>query len=297
VSAEKQQLTASSEKPMAVDRALEKSHEVKAKVEACAEELAATNENVKQEIAAGVTTLSATQTLAGSEVVEARVQECADDLEVVTDTLTRGIADIKQVESELAQSQTDLLDTQIALVQAQADEKEATLRALHDAATGLPNRVLFNDRLEHGIALAQRHGWTLGVMFMDLDGFKSVNDDHGHAAGDLVLIEVARRLSQHARDEDTVCRNGGDEFLYLLMNPNGRTNVECKVAAVLNDIVQPIDVAGHPVVIRASIGIAMYPEDGTTGDELVGIADAAMYRAKNLAGGFSFSNEGQTISG
>jgi diguanylate cyclase len=282
---------------MAVDRALEKSHEVKAKVEACAEELAATNESVKQEIAAGVTTLSATQTLAGSEVVEAQVQECADDLEVVTVTLARGIADIKQVKNELAQSQTELLDTKIALVQAQADEKEATLRALHDAATGLPNRVLFNDRLEHGIALAHRHGWTLGVMFMDLDGFKSVNDDHGHAAGDLVLIEVARRLSQHARDEDTVCRNGGDEFLYLLMNPNGRINVERKVAAVLNDIAQPIDVAGHRIVIRASIGIAMYPSNGTTVDELVSIADAAMYRAKNLAGGFAFATDGQTISG
>jgi diguanylate cyclase (GGDEF)-like protein len=274
---------------MAVDRALEKSHEVKAKVEACAEELAATNESVKQEIAAGVTELSATQTLADSEVVEAKVQECADDLEVVTETLARGIADIKQVENELAQSQSDLLDTQIALVQAQADEQEATLRALHDAATGLPNRVLFNDRLEHAIALADRHSWTLAVMFMDLDGFKSVNDDHGHAAGDTVLLEVARRLSQHARDEDTVCRNGGDEFLYLMMNPNGRTNVEHKATAVLNDIAQPIDASGQPIIIRASIGIALFPENETTVEGLVRMADAAMYRAKSAAGGFAFA--------
>lgn len=281
--------TVSSESPMAVDRALEKSHEVKAKVEACAEGLAATNESVKQDIAAGVTVLSATQTLAGSEVVEAKVQECADDLEVVTETLARGIADIKQVENELAQSQTDLLDTQIALAQAQADEKEATLRALHDAATGLPNRVLFNDRLEHAIALADRHGWRLAVMFMDLDGFKSVNDDHGHAAGDTVLLEVARRLSHNARDEDTVCRNGGDEFLYLMMNPDGRTSVEHKVTAVLTDIAQPIDASGQSIVVRASCGIALYPENGTTGEDLVRMADTAMYRAKSAAGGFAFA--------
>ncbi len=87
-------------------------------------------------------------------------------------------------------------------------------RTLHDSTTGLPNRDLFDDRLTHAIALAKRHTWVLAVMFLDLDRFKYINDTHGHAVGDAVLKEVAKRLLRHARDEDTVCRNGGDEFLY-----------------------------------------------------------------------------------
>jgi diguanylate cyclase (GGDEF)-like protein len=120
----------------------------------------------------------------------------------------------------------------------------ARSRPLHDPATGLPNRVLFEDRVTQGISLAERHGWSLTVMFLDLDRFKSINDDHGHAAGDLVLREVASRLSQHARDEDTVCRSGGDEFLYLLVNPKSKADVERKAIAVLGDIAQAIEVGG-----------------------------------------------------
>jgi diguanylate cyclase len=266
-------------------QALEQSHDVKAKVEACAADLASANADVRQEIAEGATTLPAGKALQDGQVVEGRVQDCADDLAEVTETLTQGIADIKQVELALARSRAALAETQSALAEAQADERQATFRAMHDAATGLPNRGLFDDRLAHGIALAERHGWTLAVMFIDLDRFKSVNDDHGHATGDQVLQEVARRLLRHAREEDTVCRNGGDEFLYLLMNPQGRDNVERKAAAVLQGIRQPIELAGRELVVGCSIGIAMYPQHGTTGEELIGHADAAMYRAKKHASG------------
>jgi diguanylate cyclase len=151
---------------------------------------------------------------------------------------------------------------------------------------GLPNRVLFEDRLAQGISLAERQGWILAVMFLDLDGFKSVNDRHGHAAGDLVLRQVADRLSQHARDEDTVCRAGGDEFLYLLVNPKSTADVERKAVTVLGDIAQSIEVGGQDLVIRGSIGIALYPGDGTTADQLVRNADTAMYRAKNGERGY-----------
>ncbi|MBP9129534.1 MAG: GGDEF domain-containing protein [Steroidobacteraceae bacterium] len=269
-----------------MEQALEQSHDVKAKVEACAEDLALKNEAVEQEIVNGATTLPADQALQDSQVVEATVQECADDLDEVTATLARGIADIKQVEIALTRSRAALADAETALLTAQEDERHATLRALHDPATGLPNRVLFDDRVTHGISLAERHDWSLAVMFLDLDRFKSINDDHGHAAGDLVLREVANRLSQHARDEDTVCRSGGDEFLYLLVNPRSRADVERKAIAVLGDIAQPIQVGGRGLVIRASIGIALYPGDGTTGDQLVRNADTAMYRAKNGACGY-----------
>jgi len=272
--------------PAALEQALEQSHDVKAKVEACAEDLALKNESVQQEIDDGATTLPADKALQDSQVVEATVQECADDLDEVTATLARGIADIKQVEVALTRSRAALVEAEAALLLAQADERHATMRALHDPATGLPNRVLFDDRVTQVISLAERHGWSLAVMFLDLDRFKNINDDHGHAAGDLVLKEIASRLSQHARDEDTVCRNGGDEFLYLLVKPRSRADVECKADAVLGDIARAIKVGGRDLVIGASIGIAMYPGDGTTADQLVRNADTAMYRAKNGACGY-----------
>jgi diguanylate cyclase (GGDEF)-like protein len=154
--------------------------------------------------------------------------------------------------------------------------------------TGLPNRGLFDDRLAHAIALAARHAWTLAVMFLDLDRFKCVNDTHGHAVGDGVLKEVARRLSQHARDEDSVCRNGGDEFLYVLMNPQGVENIQRIAEALLETIGQPIDMGELRPVIKASIGIAIYPDDGTAGEQLIRNADAAMYRAKTRMNGCAF---------
>jgi diguanylate cyclase (GGDEF)-like protein len=167
-------------------------------------------------------------------------------------------------------------------------------RTLHDSTTGLPNRDLFDDRLTHAIALAKRHSWMLAVMFLDLDRFKFVNDTHGHAVGDGVLKEVAKRLSQYARDEDTVCRNGGDEFLYLLMNPEGRENIERIVGTLLKAIGQPIDVGDLKSVITASIGIAVYPADGITGEQLISNADIAMYRAKKHSCGFVFFEEHET---
>jgi len=153
-------------------------------------------------------------------------------------------------------------------------------KALHDSTTGLPNRDLFDDRLTHAIALAKRHAWTLAVMFLDLDRFKCINDTHGHAVGDEVLKEVAKRLLQHTREEDTVCRNGGDEFLYLLMNPQGTGNIERIARNLLKTIGQPIDMGDLQPVIKASIGIAVYPDDGTTGEQLIRNADTAMYGAK-----------------
>jgi two-component system, cell cycle response regulator len=161
-------------------------------------------------------------------------------------------------------------------------------RTLHDITTGLPNRILFDDRLKHAIALAKRHTWTLTVMFLDLDRFKCINDAHGHAVGDVVLNEVAKRLLQHARDEDTVCRNGGDEFLYLLMNPEGSANIERIAGALWKAIGQPIDLGDQQVVIHASIGIAVYPSGGTSEEQLIRNADTAMYRAKKAGVGCTF---------
>jgi diguanylate cyclase (GGDEF)-like protein len=272
---------------VALEQALEQSHEVKAKVESCADDLALANSNAKQTMAAGSKTLPARQTLDKSEAVETKVQECAEDLDSVTRTLAQGIDELKHVEAALARSRTALAETTVSLESARSGEERANLRALHDHTTGLPNRALFDDRLAQAIALAQRHDWTVAVMFLDLDHFKTVNDVHGHAAGDVVLKEVAKRLAQEARDEDTVCRNGGDEFLYLLMNPQGRANVECIAAAVIENLARSIRVGTKQLTVRPSIGIAIYPDGGVDGSALIQNADAAMYRAKKGACGYA----------
>jgi diguanylate cyclase len=182
----------------------------------------------------------------------------------------------------------DLANTAAALSVARQRACDAQERALHDSLTRLPNRELFDDRLAHAIALAGRHDWTLAVMFLDLDDFKSINDAHGHAAGDAALQTVARRLLQHVRDEDTVCRNGGDEFLYLLMNPGGRVNIERIADSVLRTISRPVAVAEVKLVMKASVGIAIYPEHGSSGSQLIANADTAMYCAKKRSRGVVF---------
>lgn len=288
------ELTGRADAPDALDLALEQSHEVKAKVENCAEDLATANEIVKEQIAGGTTLLSAHETLRAGTTVESKVQECADDLHEVTETLAQGIADLEQTESALTESREVLADTQAALAISRQEEREARRRALHDSMTGLPNRDLFDDRLSHAISIARRHDWTLAVMFLDLDGFKKINDTHGHAAGDAVLKEVARRLSRHSRDEDTVCRNGGDEFLYLLVNPQGMENIERIAGVISANIARPILVDSWQFVVNASMGIAVYPVDGATGDELISSADTAMYRAKkHVSSGLATARAGK----
>jgi diguanylate cyclase (GGDEF)-like protein len=199
-----------------------------------------------------------------------------------------GIEDLKQLETELSQSRVALSEAAAALSTAQQHAREAQVRALHDSLTGLPNRELFDDRLTHAIALANRHDWTLAVMFLDLDQFKNLNDEHGHAAGDAALKAIAQRLLQYVRDEDTVCRNGGDELLYLLMNPRGKTNIEHIANSVLRTIAQPVQIADRELRIEASIGIAICPEHGASGAQLIAKADEAMYLAKQRSRGVAF---------
>jgi len=161
-------------------------------------------------------------------------------------------------------------------------------RTLLDITTGLPNRNLFDDRLGQAIALAKRHAWTLAVMFLDLDRFKFVNDAHGQAVGDEALKGVAKRLSEHVGGEDTVCRNGGDDFLYLVMNPQGAENIERIAGALLKAVGQPTEPVGLQPVVNASVGIAVYPSDGTSGEQLIRNAHSAMYRAKKTGVGCIF---------
>jgi len=253
----------------------------------CAEDLASRNESIKHQISQGETTLPAEASLQESEAVEAKVQECADDLHQVTETLAKGVEDLRRVEIALARSRKALAQTQSSLADSQEEEKRSRLAAMHDAATGLPNRSLFDDRMTQAIALAERNHWTLAVMFFDLDRFKRINDEHGHAAGDFVLKEVASRLLQQLREEDTVCRNGGDEFLYLLVNPQGQENVERIARKILTNIIRPMSFNGLDLIVGVSIGIALFPESAATGAELIARADAAMYTAKKDGTGYA----------
>jgi diguanylate cyclase len=218
---------------------------------------------------------------------EARVSISAGEFHTfnrcLDDAIAAAVTEYSQQNSQIA-----LTHSEAALSAAKLDVREAQWRATHDSLTGLANRELFDDRLAHAIALAARHDWTLAVMFLDLDQFKSINDAHGHTAGDAALTTIAQRLQRYVRDEDTVCRNGGDEFLYLLMNPRGKKNIEQIANSVLRTVALPLAIAGVQLAISPSIGIAIYPWDGLRGDQLIANADAAMYIAKKYARGTVF---------
>jgi diguanylate cyclase (GGDEF)-like protein len=160
--------------------------------------------------------------------------------------------------------------------------------------TGLPNRALFNDRLDHGIAQAKRHCGTLAVMFVDLDKFKDINDKYGHDVGDIVLQTAARRLKDNSRGDDTVCRHGGDEFLFLLTDIQNDNNIAMIAEKIIMAIAAPCNIeAGNnniSTVIGASIGISIFPKDGTTADALIKRADEAMYQSKQSQSGYSFAS-------
>lgn len=153
--------------------------------------------------------------------------------------------------------------------------------AFHDALTGLPNRALLLDRLEQAVQRARRHRQLLAVLFIDLDGFKAVNDQHGHDAGDLLLQEVSRRIcGLIRRGGDTVARLGGDEFVVLLEDIAHQDQVDLLVEQLINAISQPVILQGNSVRVGASIGISFGSVDGADAAGLIQHADAAMYVAK-----------------
>ncbi|NWG87845.1 MAG: EAL domain-containing protein [Hydrogenophilaceae bacterium] len=152
--------------------------------------------------------------------------------------------------------------------------------AYHDVLTGLPNRMLFRDRLEQAIAKSQRNKQIVPVMFLDLDNFKDVNDTLGHAVGDLALKHSAERLGKLVRQGDTIARLGGDEFIILFEGMTQIEEVSARAAAIVEAFSQPFQVERHEVFLGCSVGIAVYPNDADTIDDLFRAADTAMYRAK-----------------
>ncbi len=153
-------------------------------------------------------------------------------------------------------------------------------RATHDALTGLANRALFYDRLRQNLNLAHRQSSFLGVLNLDMDGLKPINDTHGHRAGDEALREAGRRISRVSRQSDTVARLGGDEFAVILTDVGGRDNALRHADRLAEEIRQPFTFEDKDLTLDASIGLAVFPEDGADMDSLIEKADQAMYAVK-----------------
>lgn len=156
--------------------------------------------------------------------------------------------------------------------------------AEHDDLTGLPNRMMLNDRIEFGISLATRHESKLALMFLDLDGFKHINDSLGHSMGDKLLQSISGRLQACVRDVDTVSRQGGDEFVVLLCNPTQSEDVAVIAQRILLEISKVHTIENQDLYVTASIGISVFPDDGRSAETLMKNADTAMYQAKDMGG-------------
>jgi len=152
--------------------------------------------------------------------------------------------------------------------------------AEHDPLTGLPNRLLLKDRVNQGIALAHRHSGKVAVLFLDLDGFKHINDSLGHSVGDELLCSVARRLMSCVRSPDTVSRNGGDEFILVIQDMKQPNQAAVTARRVLRVLADPHKIGDLELHVTASIGVSVYPEDGLDAETLIKNADTAMYQAK-----------------
>jgi diguanylate cyclase (GGDEF)-like protein len=162
-------------------------------------------------------------------------------------------------------------------------EKQLERLAHYDALTGVPNRVMLADRLAQALARAKRDHGLLAVCYLDLDGFKPINDRLGHAVGDRVLVEVTRRIRESVREDDTVARLGGDEFVVLLVGLQAAEECVGSLQRMLERVARPVAIDGEELSLSASIGVALYPDDEEDGETLLRHADQAMYLAK-LAG-------------
>ena len=248
-------------------------------VQDAAEDLSSVNSGLKQATELQRAPPQVEEALGISETAEGKVQDAADKLAVVNSALKDAVQERLALEIQLAEV---------------TEREEASRHAsFHDPLTGLPNRALSNDRLEHGVAQAKRHGWQLAVMFIDLDDFKKINDRYGHEAGDHVLKTISTRLSNSTRDDDTLSRHGGDEFLYVLTEYENEHDLTSIAESLVTLIQTPVAIRVDRVVVNtavsASIGIAIFPRHGDTPEALIKSADSAMYRAKRSRFRFSFA--------
>jgi len=163
-----------------------------------------------------------------------------------------------------------------------ADEERLKYLASHDVLTGLPNRNTLYDLMSLSFANADRNKESVAILFVDLDEFKPVNDNYGHHVGDILLQNIARRLTATLRSGDTISRLGGDEFIIVLTNAENRDDLSATVVKIQQIIAKPIDIDGYSLSVTSSIGISLYPEHSKYAERLISYADTAMYQAKKL---------------
>ena len=242
---------------------------------------------------------------------DARANAARRSLELLTAQADVVRAELAQLRRELAQVKeelsnlrtTQVLEVNAELVQAAVHADSVAQTAVssldelarstqHDELTGAPTRALLLDRLENAIAMAGRRSTRVGVIFVDLDGFKQINDTLGHAVGDQVLQLATRRLESSVRESDSVSRHGGDEFVVLLAELAKPSDAAAVAQKMIETLQAPALIGPHRVAVSASLGISVYPEDGDDPITLIGCADAAMYRAKRAGpGGYAFCSE------
>ena len=162
----------------------------------------------------------------------------------------------------------------------QESQERLQYLAYHDALTGLPNRLMLTSELDNAIKRAKRHDQMLALLFLDLDGFKAVNDTKGHLAGDELLRLVAERLAATVREADLLARLGGDEFVVLLEDLTGPDHAAAVAIKIMNAFTRPFELHEDVVTLSASIGISLFPLDARSSADLMNLADAAMYLAK-----------------
>jgi diguanylate cyclase len=220
------------------------------------------------------------------------LERVTEQVEAMQALLVRLLQDVVRAESRLGHAPpSTLVEVNQQLVvaamssQAEADAAQQALQdaaqtAMLDALTGLPNRNSLRERFTRAAAQARRHGGRCALLFIDLDDFKRLNDTHGHVLGDRVLKGVAERLGAAVREVDTVSRHGGDEFLVLLAELAQRDDAHAVADKLAAAVAEPLDLDGQVVKLTASIGIAVFPEDGEDLDTLVACADTAMYASK-----------------
>lgn len=223
-------------------------------------------------------------------------QDCVLTLDRLQEVLIHEHARRWQLEVHAFDARADLAQLRAELAGSQAGALLAHQQAMHDSLTALPNRYYFHQRLTQAIDVATSRHTALAVFFVDLDGFKAVNDSYGHSAGDELLGIIAARLTRALRADDVVGRVGGDEFACLLLDVKDRAHLSRLACKVYDTVSSPIRIGDLLVSVHPSIGIAAFPGGGDTTEALLHRADMAMYQAKRELTGYAFF-EGSTPAG
>jgi diguanylate cyclase (GGDEF)-like protein len=253
--------------------------------------LGAVKARLCQTVAERLSSLPELQSNDEAQRIQANVLECVSALDQLQTTLQHDFARRQQLEMDAFDARTALAQARAELAGTQAGERRARYLALHDGLTSLPNRSHFREQMDRALSHADLRRRGMAVLYLDLDAFKSINDENGHDVGDDLLRIVAARLTRTLRAEDTIGRLGGDEFACLVAGMPGRDHLLHLARKLFQAVSAPLKIGELRLSVRPSIGIAMCPDDGTTVESLLKHADAAMYRAKRQQVGHAFFSQ------